>query len=130
MWPAVNRALSTPTDVITVVAFSPDARFFAGGAGVTRYAADFDLEAVRDTRILLWETATGDEVGQLAGHEGPVTAVAFSLDGSMLLPGGLDVVLRLWGVASGEQLHRFDGHSSGISSVAFSADGAYAASGA
>ncbi|MBK8905761.1 MAG: protein kinase [Anaerolineaceae bacterium] len=119
-----------PTDVITAVAFSPDGRFFAGGVGATRYVANFDPEAVRDTRILLWETETGAEVRQLAGHEGPVTSVAFSLNGRSLLSGGLDAVLRLWDVDSGDLVRRFDGHSSGIMSVAFTADGAYAASGA
>jgi WD40 repeat protein/serine/threonine protein kinase/two-component SAPR family response regulator len=119
-----------PTDVITAVAFSPDGHLFAGGVGATRYVADFDPEAVRDTRILLWETETGNEVGQFAGHEGPVTTVAFSPDNRLLLSGGLDAVLRLWDVAGGEQMHRFDGHSSGIMAVVFSGDGTYAASGA
>lgn len=73
------------TAFIHQLVFSLDGGFFAGGVGVTCYVANFDPEAVRDTRILLWETETGDEVGQLAGHEGPVTAVAFSPDGRSLL---------------------------------------------
>lgn len=119
-----------PTDVVTAVSFSPDGRLLALGVGTTRYVADFAYTEQRDTRVLLLETATGEIVGELRGHTGPVTAVTFSDDGRYLLSGALDATLRLWDVADLRLLRRFDGHTSGIMAAAFNQDGAYAASGA
>ncbi|MFJ3899892.1 hypothetical protein [Streptomyces sp. NPDC090083] len=43
----------------------------------------------------LWAPATPDLIGEpLVGHGGPVSAVAFSLDGTVLATGGHTV--RLW----------------------------------
>ena len=53
---------------------------------------------------------TGQDIGTLAGHQGPVTAVVFFPDGSAALCGGEDGKLILWDVNEDERLQTFVGH--------------------
>ena len=72
-------------DGVRPLAFSPDGALLAtsGEAGV----------------IVLWETASGQEVRTLRGHEGWLRALAFSPDGTWLLSGGSDTTALVWSVA-------------------------------
>jgi WD40 repeat protein len=54
------------------VAFSPDSRWIAAGDS--------------GCNVNLWNTATGHQVATLKGHTGGVTGVAFSPDGSRIVP--------------------------------------------
>ena len=47
-----------------------------------------------DNLIRLWDLSTGSEIGQLAGHEGSVTALA--ADRNLLISGGYDTAVRVW----------------------------------
>src|SRR5262245_54154533 len=62
-------------------------------------------------------------------HSAPITAVAYSHDGTHLLSGSVDATLKLWEAATGRLIRTFEGHSDTISSVAFSPDGARLLSG-
>jgi WD40 repeat protein len=84
----------------------------------------------RDYTIQLWDVETREEIRRLAGHEGPVTALHFSPDGSTLISGSIDESLRLWNVATGQEIRRFDGHTGGVLSLDISANGRFAISGA
>jgi hypothetical protein len=49
--------------------------------------------------VHLWDSATGKEVRQVRGHEGPVAFLAFTPDGKTLVSGGGDSTVLLWDLA-------------------------------
>ena len=67
--------------------------------------------------------------GELKGHTGPVTNVAFSPDGSRLVSSSLDGTVRLWDTRSLQSQGELKGHTHWVTSVAFSPDGKWLASG-
>lgn len=86
--------------------------------------------AATDTRIgqkvygvQLWDTATGRELGRLAGHNEEVTSIAFSSDGKRLVTGSRDRTARIWDVESGRQIVQLAGHRDSVHAVAFAPDG-------
>lgn len=99
----IVQQFSSASDAISSAVFSPDGTIIAGGFGTYRYpAGGGDL----DHNIHLWDAATGEEIEQLQGHEGAVTALQFSPDGQTLLSGSTDETVRLWDVDSGAQVRR------------------------
>ena len=67
------------------VAVSPDGRFVA--------------TAGNEKGIQLFDTASGKQVGRLAGHKGGVSSLTFSPDGKSLLSGGFRGKALLWDVS-------------------------------
>ena len=67
---------------VNSIAFSPDGKFIASGG--------------RDSRIEIWDVATGLSLRELRGHTGPVLAVAVSPDGRMIASGSEDRTIRIW----------------------------------
>jgi cytochrome c len=67
---------------------------------------------------------------QLAGHGGPVRALAISSDGNHVLSGSFDTAAILWSLKTGsaEQVLRF--HADAVNAVAFLRDGRMATAGA
>ncbi len=59
----------------------------------------------------------------LSGHNGVVSSVAFSPDGSLLASAGHDETVRLWTVATGAEVHKLPGHARKPGRLAFSPDG-------
>lgn len=57
------------------------------------------------------------------GHQGPITALAFSPDGATLATGGKDRTVRIWDLRTGRPRHVLTGHASTIGALAFSPDG-------
>lgn len=62
-----------------------------------------------DSKIRLWDVATGEELRILRGHRGRVASVKFSPDNRMLLSAGSeDHTVRLWDVESGREIDRIE----------------------
>ncbi|KAH7135215.1 WD40-repeat-containing domain protein [Dendryphion nanum] len=48
--------------------------------------------------IHIWSVQTGQLLDRLSGHEGPVSSLAFTPDGSTLISGSWDHTVRLWNI--------------------------------
>jgi eukaryotic-like serine/threonine-protein kinase len=97
---------------VVALAFSPDGRILASGAGV-------------DAIIRLWEVDTGRELGRLVGHGDWVNVLLFSEDGKTLVSGGNDQTIRLWDVSdpiNGRLLSTLRGHTKPLVSLALLPD--------
>ena len=68
------------------VTFSPDGATLVG--------------TMADSRIHIWDAATGERQGILRGHTDSVTSLAFSPDGRTLASGSWDGTILLWEMAS------------------------------
>lgn len=98
------------------LATSPDGKILASG----------------DTNgtIVLWDAATGQQLGQLTSDPFDVHSLAFSPDGKLLASGSPNNAVILWNVAKRQrQGEPLIGHESVIWSLAFSPDGRTLASG-
>lgn len=66
-----------------------------------------------------------------SGHQGSITAIALSPDGTLLASGSRDQSIKLWAVYTGKLIHSFEGrslwggrgHTAPVRSLAFTADG-------
>lgn len=76
------------------------------GAGIFELSPDGRLMAVADAAggISLHDAATGLKQRDLRGHEGRVTALRFSGDGTRLVSVGNDATVRTWNTATGDEL--------------------------
>jgi WD40 repeat protein/serine/threonine protein kinase len=76
-----------------------------------------------------WQRLCALDHRKLVGHQGGVTAVAFSPDGQRFVTGGADSTARVWDATDGRQLFCLRGHGSQITAVAYAPDGKWLATG-
>ncbi|MCM2257685.1 MAG: hypothetical protein NDJ94_18785, partial [Vicinamibacteria bacterium] len=107
-----ERAFAGHTDAILAVAASAAGDFASAGTDRSLRVVDPD----GSTRVL-------------GVHEGPVAALAFTLEGQKLLSAGWDQVLRVWDVADGQPLATLQGHTGYVVALALSHDGRRVATG-
>jgi WD40 repeat protein len=69
--------------------------------------------------VRLWSIPTLKAIRTIEAHSGVVSSVAFSLDGSRLLSGGSDGLLKLWNVTSGVLAWKILVHSDKIMGLPF-----------
>jgi len=70
----------------SAVAFSSDGRMIAvGGRGYTA-----------EERVCVFDTATGNQLRTLRGHQGGISTLAFSHDGKRLASGSTDTTVLIW----------------------------------
>jgi len=77
----------------------------------------------------VWDASTGKELNVLNGHTLLVSSVAFSTDGTCIVSGSRDKLVRVWDASTGKELNVLNGHTDPVRSVAFSTDGTRIVSG-
>ena len=90
-------------EYILALAFSPDGKILASGAGFS------------DSVIRLWDVASGREFGRLEGHRAGIHQLMFWPDGKTLASASFDQTIRLWDVsdpAKGRRMNVLRGHRS------------------
>eukprot|EP00656_Telonema_subtile_P047744 TRINITY_DN5517_c0_g1_i3.p1 TRINITY_DN5517_c0_g1~~TRINITY_DN5517_c0_g1_i3.p1 ORF type:complete len:432 (-),score=131.82 TRINITY_DN5517_c0_g1_i3:248-1543(-) len=117
------HSLIEHTEYVLAVAFpSAQGRVLASGSA--------------DRRILLWSTENFELITSCTGHTGPVNAVAFSSDATLLVSGARDRTIKVWSVGArevdGAELwssecvttleSKPDGHSMNIECIAVAAE--------
>jgi WD40 repeat protein/uncharacterized caspase-like protein len=93
-------------------------------------ADDFlkNLKVETTGQLVLWNAATGQQLGVIKGHGKAITKVAFSRDAKLVASAGTDNTIKIWDVATQRELKTLTGHTAGIESMDFSPDGELLAS--
>jgi eukaryotic-like serine/threonine-protein kinase len=73
--------------------------------------------------INIWDVTTGTAIGAHRGHEGLISALAYSPDGRCLASGSADKTVRLWDVDAGKEVAVLRGHDEPVAWLSFSPDG-------
>jgi WD40 repeat protein len=76
-----------------------------------------------------WPVSSTPEKLKLEGHQGGVTGVAFSPDGTKLASSSKDKTVKVWDARSGKLLNTLRPNEDSVQTVAFSPDGKLLASG-
>lgn len=96
-------------DLVYAVRWSPDGQILATGG--------------YDSKIVLWDAASGKPLRSLSGHNGAVFSLAFSPDGTLLASASADQTVKVWRVRDGERLDTLKEPLGEQFSVSFTPDG-------
>ncbi|MEM7345594.1 MAG: WD40 repeat domain-containing protein [Chloroflexota bacterium] len=83
--------------------------------------------SIIDGRPVAWNMLPGEEIPSLVGHQGNITNISWSRDGSKLLSSSEDATAIIWNAYQGKKLVSFDEHISQIHHASWSPDDNYVA---
>jgi len=81
-----------------------------------------NLKVETTGQLVLWNPATGQQLGVIKGHGKAISKVAFSRDAKLIASAGTDNTIKIWDVATQRELKTLTGHIAGIESMDFSPD--------
>ena len=85
--------------------------------------------AGRDTLIKLWDLASGECIGELAGHKDVIWSILSVYEGKYLLSASSDKTIKLWKIGERRLKKTFKAHTKSVLSLAFYTDEKILASG-
>jgi len=93
---------------------------------IGKFLNKFQLGVINETKISAFSelnqaAATVQEINRLEGHNGSITKVVFSDDGTTIGTGSEDKTAIIWSI-NGKQIGQLIGHRESITSIAFSKD--------
>jgi WD40 repeat protein len=104
------RTLTGHNGRVNAIAFSPDAKFLAGG------------NCNGDHTMKVWDLKTGDVTATLKGHAGHIWSVVYGPDGTRLVSAGDDAV-KVWDLKTGEVSRTLEAKAIGFFQIGLSPDG-------
>lgn len=102
-----------------VVAVSPNGRRVAAASAEARYVW---VGGPADTRVVVWDADTGEQILALTGSVDGHRCLAFSPDGRTIAAGGEDHNVYLWESATGTLRAKYVCHEGPVTAVKFAAD--------
>mmetsp|Transcript_23863 Transcript_23863/g.20030 ORF Transcript_23863/g.20030 Transcript_23863/m.20030 type:complete len:100 (-) Transcript_23863:2488-2787(-) len=75
------------------------------------------VTASDDHTVRVFDKVSGRTIRRLEGHTGPVTHIAYSADGKLLVSGSSDTTLKLWDIEKGVCLVTFALHKGPITTL-------------
>lgn len=110
-----NKTLSSATDRINSIAYSPNGDQIAGSS------RDFDIK--------IWDCATNNLLHTLIGHTKRITSIVYNpKDNHQLASSSHDGTVKIWNCLTGQLLHTLSDHTNDINAVIYSPDGSQLAS--
>jgi WD40 repeat protein len=121
----LNRLAPPNGGPYRALAFSPDGRMLAAAAtGAEVELWEVASGQVRQQLRLTADTQpAGPNVGYRGTPAGPVAALAFSANGTLLASGGDDRAIHVWNLLTGEELPPLVGHQAAVRALVFTPDG-------
>ncbi len=110
----LERTVTTFSDRVNAVCFSPDGQFLATGGG----------EPSRSGEVKIWRVRDGQLVQDFKSlHSDTVFTLAFSPDGRYLASGAADRFAKITELATGKTLRVLEGHTHHVLALTWKSDG-------